>query len=182
MFNKILGATALALFIAGHAHAAGGVTALAAMPAKGTVATNFSIKIDGTGKCGVGMAVSKGGPDGFVWTQAANLPTAEFPRVWQFQVPAGRPPLSKGMYFVRADGFSEAGCNTQAHAETSFEVVDPVIQIQPHCPDGWSIVPGSSDGSGGYTCKPKKPVAPQCPPKHEWFDDGCTVGCKRVIY
>lgn len=50
------------------------------------------------------------------------------------------------------------------------------------CPDGWSLVPGSNTGSGAFTCTPKKVAKIQCPPKHEWFDEGCSVGCRKLIY
>jgi hypothetical protein len=51
------------------------------------------------------------------------------------------------------------------------------------CPSGWTLVPGSATAGGAYTCKPAKPQAKQpCPPKHEWFDDGCTAGCKQIVY
>lgn len=51
------------------------------------------------------------------------------------------------------------------------------------CPAGWNLVPGSATAGGAYACKPAKPQPKQpCPTKHEWFDDGCTAGCKQVIY
>jgi hypothetical protein len=59
----------------------------------------------------------------------------------------------------------------------------PVINLPANpCPEGWSLVAGSKTSSGAFTCKPSKPAAKTCPPKHEWFDDGCTAGCKQIIY
>lgn len=59
----------------------------------------------------------------------------------------------------------------------------PVINLPANpCPEGWSVVAGSKTSAGAFTCKPAKPAAKTCPPKHEWFDDGCTAGCKQAIY
>lgn len=59
----------------------------------------------------------------------------------------------------------------------------PVVTLPANpCPEGWSVVPGSKTGAGAFTCKPSKLAARTCPLKHEWFDDGCTAGCRQVIY
>jgi len=50
------------------------------------------------------------------------------------------------------------------------------------CPNGWYVVPGSQEG-GAFVCKPKKPYPKiKCPPKHQYFETDCTVGCKKLIY
>ena len=48
------------------------------------------------------------------------------------------------------------------------------------CPAGWKKK--AYESASMYTCVPKKPKKKKCPPKSEWFFDGCACGCKTIIY
>lgn len=182
----LLFAASLALLPSVQAWAAGSVTGISVTPTKGVSATQFTVSIQGTGQCDVQIVTAKDGADGWVTTLTENLPKGGFPREWKFKPPgllgssAAQGALPVGKYTIKARAVPANVCNMTEHS-TSFEVAAPVnLAPLPKCPEGWTLANHTS--AGGYTCKPKKPVAGTCPPKHEWFDDGCSAGCRQVAY
>lgn len=179
----------LAALLATHslvASARAGVTGVSVTPAKGLSATNFTVKIEGSGQCNIQISTAKDGSDGWVSTLTTNLPPTTLPAVWKYQPPqllgvtAKAGALTPGKYWVSAKSAVGNGCSTAEHV-TSFEVAAPVnLAPLPQCPEGWTLA--NHNGSGAYTCKPKKLPPAQCPPKHEWFEEGCTAGCRQVAY
>jgi hypothetical protein len=167
--------------------AAGNVTGVTVTPGKGLSATDFKVTIQGTGQCSISLATGKDGPEGWTKTHTENLPLGGFPREWSFNPPAllgskaVKGNLPTGKYTVWANTHATNSCNSNIEHVGSFEVA--TMQLPPplpKCPEGWVLQ--SSSAGGAYTCKPKPPAPAQCPPKHEWFNDGCTAGCKQIIY
>lgn len=177
---------AAALLVVSPVASADGVSGLSTTPSKGTSATNFKINIQGAGQCAVSIATSKDGADGWVKTLTENLPTDALPRDWVFNPPtllgskATKGNLPVGTYTVWAKS-TGTNCSMSEKA-VSFEVA-PVVNLAPlpKCADGW-VLAAHDVKSGEFTCKPKKPTAQICPPKQEWFDDGCTAGCRKLVY
>jgi hypothetical protein len=56
----------------------------------------------------------------------------------------------------------------------------PVVNMTNPCPAGWHKTSGSAGSA--FTCAPNKPAPVQCPPKTQYFDSGCSVGCSAIIY
>jgi hypothetical protein len=55
-----------------------------------------------------------------------------------------------------------------------------VTSLANPCPPGWHKTSGSAGSA--FICAPNKPVPIQCPPKTQYFDSGCSVGCSAIIY
>lgn len=184
--NSVAAAGLLSALLASGSAMAAGVTGVSVTPAKGLTATQYTVNIQGTGQCDVQIATGMVGADGWALTVTENLPKGSFPREWKFKspIPFGNKVapgnLPVGKYTVTARGLPANVCNLEQHF-TTFEVVAPVnIAPLPTCPEGWTLA--NHNQAGAYTCKPKKPAAASCPPKHEWFDDGCSAGCRQVAY
>ena len=50
-----------------------------------------------------------------------------------------------------------------------------------NCPSGWHMLPGG-DPKGHFMCAPNKPAPIQCPPKYQYVQKDCIVGCQPIIY
>lgn len=49
------------------------------------------------------------------------------------------------------------------------------------CPQGWHKTQGSADGP--FQCAPNKPTQKiQCPPKTQYFETECAIGCQQMLY
>lgn len=75
---------------------------------------------------------------------------------------------------------TEGKPNPKASKGKKFKIKTGNASANP-CPAGWKKV--AYEDAGMFTCKPKKPKKKKkCPPKSEWFFDGCMCGCKKLIY
>ncbi|MBL8518666.1 MAG: hypothetical protein JNM76_17005 [Betaproteobacteria bacterium] len=181
-------AAAAILLLAAHSAHADGITSLKVSPL--VVAPNGHVEatVQGTGTCMVRLWVMREGPDGEPWSlstqKQGSLPM-------QFKVDQSmKGALKEGKYQLQAESVPNVvpSCPKAQKTEiVSFKVDEPraappmAAFVNP-CPPGWSVIPGSAKAGGAFTCKPVKPAPAQCPPKHEWFDDGCVAGCKPVVY
>lgn len=58
--------------------------------------------------------------------------------------------------------------------------VTGVVNIPPQCPKNWT---GTANADGTIACHPLIPGNhPVCPPKTEFFQTICSMGCKQIIY
>lgn len=56
-----------------------------------------------------------------------------------------------------------------------------VMTMGDPCPQGWHKTSGSAGSA--FTCAPKKPIQKiQCPPKTQYVETDCMVGCQQIIY
>ena len=58
----------------------------------------------------------------------------------------------------------------------------PIITINPNpCPTGWQLVKNSKNGDN-YACQPvKTKQMVQCPVGLEYYDNGCSIGCRVPV-
>jgi hypothetical protein len=161
------------------------VTGVTITPANPNVNQALSIKVTGTNTTGKPCRVLFLKGDGQPWSLAGN-PTS-FPFTFGGPYPAyvyGK--AGTYTFTVKGDPTApNAKCGGEAKVTVKVGttvVINPgSIGMMPNpCPAGWHKKDGTA--SGAYTCVPNKPPKQQCPPKHEWFESDCAVGCRQLIY
>jgi len=172
------------------AHADIVITGVSVTPANPKPGEPIKITVTGSGTMAAGKTCQilflKG--DGTPQSLGANAPSVPvsfggdpYP-LWIYNNP--------GTYTVKVYPSSGVNNKCTGSAQTTVKVSNPInpsIGIKPGvmamtnpCPQGWHKVSGSADGA--FTCKPNKPAPMQCPPKHQWFENECAVGCQQIIY
>lgn len=162
------------------------VTGVSITPANPKVNEALSITVNGTNTTGKPCRVLFLKGDGQPWSLAGN--PAVFP--FKFGGPNAAYVYGKaGTYTFTVKGDSTA-INAKCGGEAKVTVkVGGTVMIKPGigfgfgpnpCPAGWRKKDGTAGGA--YTCVPNKPPKQQCPPKHEWFESECAVGCRQLIY
>lgn len=162
------------------------VTGVSITPANPKVNEALSITVNGTNTTGKPCRVLFLKGDGQPWSLAGN-PTV-FP--FKFGGPNAAYVYGKaGTYTFSVKGdptAPNAKCGGQATVTVkvggpaTISLTHSIAVGQNPCPAGWHKKDGTAGGA--YTCVPNKPPKQQCPPKHEWFESECAVGCRQLIY
>jgi hypothetical protein len=97
-----------------------------------------------------------------------------------------------GTYQIKIVGSKTADSNCQGSATVTVKVDAPAINgvalsaaagmgiTGSPCPSGWH---GAAQASGAVNCTPNKPATKMtCPPKTQYFETECAVGCQQIIY
>lgn len=149
---------------------------------------NLEIKLEGSGSCSIRIRGYK--TDGaFLGEQTlfASLPKSTY---WsskglgagQYKFVVEVNPAVMGALDKCTGKHEVALTVTKSSTQISANQFVPGLVSNP-CSNGWTLVTGSVTAAGAFTCKPSKAYPKQpCPPKHEWFEDGCNVGCRQVAY
>jgi hypothetical protein len=167
----------------------GTITGVTVTPANPKPGEPITVKVTGNVAAGKSCQLFFLKGDGTPWSLGGNA--TSFPYsfggdpypLWIYSTP--------GTYTVQVKTTVGPGNNCTGTVQTTIKVANPApsnlgIGIKPGiallnpCPQGWHKVSGSADGA--FTCKPNKPAPMQCPPKHQWFESECAVGCQQVIY
>jgi hypothetical protein len=84
----------------------------------------------------------------------------------------------------KCDGSAQATIKVETPPKTIGNIQMPgaaVISMGDPCPQGWHKTSGSAGNA--FTCAPKKPIQKiQCPPKTQYFETECAIGCQQMIY
>ena len=83
----------------------------------------------------------------------------------------------------KCDGSAQATIKVEAPKFNAAATLGakPGVMLMNPCPPGWHKTSGNANGA--FTCVANKPVPKiQCPPKTQYFETECTIGCQAVIY
>jgi hypothetical protein len=166
----------------------GTITGVTVTPVNPKPGEPITVKVTGNVAAGKSCQLFFLKGDGTPWSLGGNATSfpysfggAPYP-LWVYNSP--------GTYTVQVKTTVGPGNNCTGNVQTTVKVSNPVgnlpigkigaIALQNPCPQGWHKVSGNADGA--FTCKPNKPAPMQCPPKHQWFESECAVGCQQVIY
>jgi hypothetical protein len=167
----------------------GNITGVSVTPANPKPGEPITVKVTGTitpGKtCQILFLKGDGTPQS-LGKNATSFPATfggdPYP-LWIYNNP--------GTYTVKVYPSAGPSNNCTGSAQTTVKVSNPtpptagintgvVVAMTNPCPQGWHKVSGQANGA--FTCKPNKPAPIQCPPKHQYFETECAVGCQQVIY
>lgn len=148
------------------------------------VGEKYTLTVSGLQPLGApcNMAVSIDG--GVMWSPLGDATVFPF-----YGAPGGVYATFKnpGNYTIKVQGTQKPGAVCDGSASVNVKV-EPALTVNPAavavalspCPAGWH---GSAQPSGAFTCKPNKPATKiQCPPKTQYFETDCEIGCQQVIY
>jgi hypothetical protein len=182
--------TLLTLVAAGAFAADGHITGVTVTPANPKPGEAITVKVTGSvnpGKsCQIIFLKGDGTPQS-LGTNANSFPASFGGQAYPLYVYN-----NPGTYTVKVYPSKTASGDCTGSAQTTVKVSNPVpvgapsIGINPGmvltnpCPQGWHKVSGNAGGA--FTCKPNKPAPMQCPPKHQWVESECSVGCQQIIY
>jgi hypothetical protein len=189
-----LSAAALAL-AAGSALAADAtVTGITVTPTTLKPGDHITVTVQGKiNKPGAYCTVDFLKGDGTPWSLAGNptsfpytfggvgypLWTYNNPGTYKITVRGGSHPATQ------CDGVVTATINVQAPLKPVGTVQLPgkpvVMNMGDPCPPGWHKTSGSAGSA--FTCAANKPMPKiQCPPKTQYFETECAIGCQAIIY
>jgi hypothetical protein len=180
------------LALASTALADGVITGVTVTPANPKPGDPITIKVNGTGTIPAGKVCQ------IIFLKGDGTPQSLGANATSFPASFGGDPYplwiynNVGTYTVKV--YPSPGPNNKCtgSAQTTVKVANPtpnnasiglkggVAVLANPCPQGWYKVSG--DANGAFTCKPNKPAPMQCPPKHQWVETECSVGCQQIIY
>jgi hypothetical protein len=187
-YSAVVGAV-FVVCTSGAMAADGMITGVTVTPANPKPNEAITVKVTGTvtgpKKCRILFVKGDG-------TAQSQVGFADFPLTF-----GGQPyPLyvysQPGTYTVKvlpSNGPNDAVCTGSAQTTVKVSAPLAVGTIKPGivvlganpCPPNWHKVSGSADGA--FTCKPNKPATKiQCPPKTQYVETDCEVGCQQIIY
>lgn len=187
--KKYLVAAALTLVAAGaFADTPGKITGIKAIPANPKPKEAFKVEVEGVSPVGKPCSITilfpgkaqtqLGVTNSFPYTSDPDFTSAGW---LMFDTP--------GNYTITVKAGSGINNNCTGEAQVNVKVQAPappvVVSANPNmtfsqnpCTGGWVV---TQQGSG-FECHPPKPAKMQCPPKTEYYETECEVGCRRVIY
>ncbi|OGK98827.1 MAG: hypothetical protein A3E31_14685 [Candidatus Rokubacteria bacterium RIFCSPHIGHO2_12_FULL_73_22] len=185
---KRLAGIAVALLALLHAVPAyaDGISGMSVSPGAVKVGQKVTVTVNGTLGPGNKCRVYYKTTDPFVDKVLGDI--SSFPTT--FQVSFSKPGVGQGgVHYVHVwtgttgenpcDG---KGFNTTVKVTAAGIVLQPGRLAASPCPPGW-VVKAHEASSGFLTCVPRKPATKiQCPPKTQYVETECMVGCKPVPY
>lgn len=186
---RILFAALLAVVGANAFAADGNITGVTVTPSNPKPGDPITIKVTGTVKPGKSCQI--------IFLKGDGTPQSLGDNANSFPATFGGDPYplwiykNPGTYTVKVFASPTVSGNCTGSAQTTVKVSNPTptnltLGVKPGmvlanpCPQGWHKVSGNADGA--FSCKPNKPAPIQCPPKHQYFESDCAVGCQQVIY
>jgi hypothetical protein len=188
--------TAAALFLAaGSALAADAtVTGITVTPTILKPGDHISVTVQGKiNKPGAYCTVDFLKGDGTPWSLAGNPTSFPFTfggvgyPLWTYSKPGTYKITVRGGSHpaTQCDGVVSTTIVVQAPAPKPIGGIQlqgkPVVMMGDPCPPGWHKTSGSAGSA--FTCAANKPIQKiQCPPKTQYFETNCAIGCQQVIY